>query len=217
MIETVKNHPSQIQVGISRISGGDNEQFYGSDIETNSYILLTVSESEYKRRSLGNDYFFATRTILELKMTNLQYAEMLTTMNVGMGVPATLIALYADTLPQGHIEPPLVENKVELLEKELEVASEGATVKLDELSGLINKLKISQKQKDELLKKVSATKYSLVESITFRLSQAKKELGKMTVEAKASLEGFYTSLCLRLGVKTLKNASVKLIDNKDER
>jgi len=56
MKEESTYHESQVNVSFSRINGG-NQRFYGSDIECNSYIELTVSKSSVTR-DLGHDWFF---------------------------------------------------------------------------------------------------------------------------------------------------------------
>ena len=113
MNETTQRHESQVQVSFSRVTCSGPVAFYGSDVKVNNWIQLKVSTSE-KRRNLSNDWYFADKTILEIRLSPNQFSELLTTMNVGEGVPATLVYHNGSLVTNGRIKTPIEENKTEI-------------------------------------------------------------------------------------------------------
>lgn len=208
-------NPAHIQISFARISSSDNHQFYGSDIEANSYIKLTISESSQERR-LGGDNYYGGKTILHAVMTNLQFSELITTLNIGSGTPATLTYLNTDHLPQGRIELPSIVNKAKIINEEIKQEMDKAEENLDELQAEIEGLRISQVKKQNLISKLNHSRASILKRVQFNIDRAREEIGRMTVDAKATLESFYTGLCMKLGVKSLEDQRVKLIEDESE-
>lgn len=86
--EEVERHPAYGQVGISRCQG--QTKLFGSALDYHgSFIKLTVRRCE-RRHSLHRDWYFGRGEIVEVWMSHAQFAEMITTPNVGMGVPCTI-------------------------------------------------------------------------------------------------------------------------------
>ena len=86
---TAENHPSFVTVQFSRLSG--SKRFFGSSVTSHSWIRLQIRPATLYHY-LGEDSIYATnRSLVEVDLSPAQFAELLTTMNVGSGVPGTLI------------------------------------------------------------------------------------------------------------------------------
>ena len=80
-------HPSFAQIGAYRISGG--RVLYGSDFQHNSFVRIRVKSSVLKR-DLSHDWHHGNDTMIELDVSEAQWASFLSGMNIGDGTPCTL-------------------------------------------------------------------------------------------------------------------------------
>lgn len=219
MEEIKQEHPSQIQISFSRVQSSCPVPFYGSDIGCNSYIVLEIKTS-VKSRQLSNDYFFADKTILRARLSPNQFAELLTTMNMYGGVPATLESFFPRGLPSGRIPEPTHEDKAEIFKKEIDIDAQQMFVSINDLTNEINDLKISNKQKDNLIRKISGLKSLFTSKLPFIIDQAKEQVDNIITAGKGAIDSFYTGVINRLGIEALKDAiKVKMItkgDSSDE-
>ena len=215
MNEIKQEHPSQIQISFSRCQSSQPVSFYGSDIGCNSYIMLEIRTS-VKTRRLSNDYYFPDKIILRARLSPNQFAEMLTTMNTMGGVPATLEYFFSSGLQEGRIPEPIHEDKVEIFKKEIDLDAQQVFVSINDLTKEINDLKISNKQKDNLIKKISGLKSLFTSGIPFIIEQAQEQVDKIVTAGKSAIDSFYTGVINRLGIEALKDAiKVKMITKGD--
>ena len=95
-----EKHPSFGMVGFSRISCG-NQRLFGSSIEHDTMIALRV-HTAYRTESFGYEHVYADEDIVEVMLSPAQFSELLTTMNIGDGVPCTI----RFDKENGHIKQP---------------------------------------------------------------------------------------------------------------
>ena len=87
--EEVEAHPCYGMISVHRQTGGHTKLF-GSPLDSHpSTIAITIREAE-RHHNLSSDWFFARKPIIEIDLSPMQYAEMITTPNVGSGVPCTI-------------------------------------------------------------------------------------------------------------------------------
>lgn len=215
MEEIKQEHPSQIQISFSRCQSSHPVSFYGSDIGCNSYIILEIKTS-VKTRKLSNDYYFPDKIILRARLSPNQFAELLTTMNTCGGVPATLEHFFSSGLQEGRIPEPIHEDKVEIFKKEIDLDAQQVFVSINDLTKEINDLKISNKQRDNLVKKISGLKSLFTSTLPFIIDQAKEQVDNIVTAGKSAIDSFYTGVINRLGIEALKDAiKVKMITKGD--
>lgn len=122
------SHESYGQIRFSRING--HNRFYGSELEQDNYVELTVNKSECEK-DLSKDWYYDTGQLVRLRMTSNQFAELITSMNVGSGVPCTL-----EYINGVKIAPlPKVENRKEVTHRQFK----------DRMVEFSNKIKDKQK------------------------------------------------------------------------
>lgn len=142
-------HESFGQISFSRVSS-TGDRFYGSELMQHNYISMELKGSEMTRK-LNTDWFSAAGKplIVRLRMTSGQFAEMITGMNRGDGVPCTIE--YANFKKMEPI--PDVDNRKELIHKEFENRAKEFA---ETLVGTKNKAK-------EIVKKKTLTKNDVEE------------------------------------------------------
>jgi len=209
-------HPSQVQVSFSRITSNHPIAFYGSDIKCSSWITLKVSTSR-RNRSCSNDFFFADGVILELRLSPNQFSELLTTMNCGSGVPATLTYHNNTATPHGEIEAPVEIDKKEEFHLELDAINSETKDALAELKLAFAELKVTKKEKEKINHLFTLLQNRIFSDLPFIVQQAKKQIDKTVSAGKAVLDCFYTGLITKLGIKALQEKpTVEMIESKKE-
>lgn len=107
-------HPSYGMAVFHRFQGGSSK-FYGSPIDCRGGIELTISEGRMIQSELSDDNYFAGKTLAQIRMTEHQFAQLITQMNMGSGVPVTIA--YINNTDRKYVPFP---TKHDRLKKELE-------------------------------------------------------------------------------------------------
>ena len=85
---TSYKHPSFGMLSFNRTHGGHSNLF-GSSIQHNDTIHMVLREGVVTR-GLNDDWYVGEDEILEVEMSQSQFAELITSMNVGTGTPCTI-------------------------------------------------------------------------------------------------------------------------------
>lgn len=206
--ETYK-HPAFGMIGFRRITGGDNVLF-GSSIKHNDRIQLTIKHGE-QDRTLHEDRYYGKKRIVEVEMSYSQFAECISAMNVGDGVPCTIRFTEKD----GHI-PAIEENnsKREQFRNEfsgvIEKAMEQIQNQINQIQESIDTKKtLGIKDRKEIVSQLQHVKYNIGANLDFCVSQFDEQMDKSTMEAKGEIEAFCQN-------KINSIAQAALTEKKDE-
>ena len=95
-----EKHPAFGQVSIHRVNHGPTKfALYGAASEHHmTTVRLVVSKSE-RAHNLSRDWYFSKGDLVEIEMTSLQFADLLTSFNMGSGVPCTTRYAGGETTP----------------------------------------------------------------------------------------------------------------------
>jgi len=203
-----KKHPSFGVIGISRIHG-ERGGFFGSHVKKHhDFISLRISNASY-RHELGKDWIRADGMlpIIEVELTPAQFAAMLTTMNVGDGVPCTI--KFRDGKPTEPVPDDYGaehERVVEEFRQKIEAKRAEVQPRLARVRELLTKkgtLRVAEKE--EILDLVEGLFRDFSRgNADFILEQFERSAEKVVTEAKALVDEFITSTAARLGMKALK-------------
>lgn len=107
-------HPAWAMIGASRVqSGGAGAVLFDSDIRHNHYVTVRLSKAQ-RKRDLNRDWLHGGKQIIEVAMSEAQWASFVSSMNVGSGVPCTLLANGLEDVPGMPYEPRLQESMDEV-------------------------------------------------------------------------------------------------------
>ena len=85
----VSKHESYGMVGVSRVTHSHGTSLFGSSIKHSNTIRLSIKTAEVNRH-LNRDWYHGNDRLIEIELAPTQFAEMITCMNMGNGVPCTL-------------------------------------------------------------------------------------------------------------------------------
>lgn len=94
MGHTSESHPSYGVIGVSRVSG--NQSLFDSDVVHGHFIEITISEAYKVCTGFTAEHVHDKSRVVQVRMSFAQFAQMITTQNVGSGTPCTLHYVKGD-------------------------------------------------------------------------------------------------------------------------
>ena len=92
-----EKHPAFGTIGVFRTSG--QRHLFGSPLQRHQgYVTIRVNHAEKVRSGRGYYWYFARKNIIEVALSEAQFAQLITSWNVGEGVPCTLDSIPGDGL-----------------------------------------------------------------------------------------------------------------------
>lgn len=94
MGHTSESHPSYGIIGVSRVSG--QASLFDSDVTHGHFIQITLKEASKHRTGFTHEYVMGNRQLMQIHMSFAQFAQMITTQNIGDGTPCTISYVKGD-------------------------------------------------------------------------------------------------------------------------
>lgn len=194
----VRSHPAFGCIGASRGQyGGGGTRLYGTDLKHQTTITIRIQTSE-EELSLHRAWRSGRKHLIEVELSEAQWASFVSSLNVGEGVPCTLRRRENEPQIVGIADAPLKEKVSEDISKT--IASH--MTKLNEAMQLVNDMK---EGKVGLTKKVVNELWSLmlqgVEYVPGAMEFAAKSLEehfeKVGTEVRAEIEAHIQVMAMR--------------------
>lgn len=199
-------HPSFGLVSFSRTSiGGKGVELFGSSIVHNETIRLQIKPATIKR-SLNRDWYGQEgKPFVEVEMSYAQFAEAITSMNMGSGVPVTVRYLNGEEIPEPTLENKRIqfENEVKEKMKNLNERMNDLTVQAKDI--LENKKTVSKGDRETILHELAMVQQEIHANMPFIMKMFNEQMDKSVSEAKAEVEAFTQNKLLSLGVEKLED------------
>ena len=176
--ETRETHPAYAQISASRVSG--HAVLYGSDFNHQHYVTISITPSELHRGlSYDRPHALLRGEIVEVALSEAQWAHFVSSMNQGSGTQCTVQHLHGKLVPQIP-EPP--DRKAQIV-AEADEKMRDVQRQLAALDEELGELKLSTKQKDLLRRKLGMIRQQLFAGEATRLAYG-------TDEAKEGRDSF---------------------------
>lgn len=203
-----KTHKSWGMIGAYRCQGNATE-FFQSDVPCNNHISIRIKTAQL-HRECNRDWVMGDNLLVSVKLTPMQWAEMLTNLNCGDGVPCTIEYTKEDN----YIKFQQEEDKLELILKEtdekVDKGKEYIKSVENKIITLANEKKISKKVAEELLFELgNANSCFGGQSIDFIKKQAKEHIENMTVQAKANISAYIDQKIYSSGLQELEKLRIE--------
>lgn len=204
MRETHKeSHESYAMLRFGRLTGSDTTLF-GSSIPHNNTIWPSIHPAEMERE-LNQDHHYSKRqAYIEVEMSQVQFTEAITSMNMGGGVPVTLRTLNGKTMKKPEFRDKRMQFEQEFRERmqKLEAKLAHLTENAEDL--LTNKKTLNKGDRSVILNELHTIKRELSSNIPFVAASYNEQLDKTTQEAKAEIEAFTINKLNQLGLGALQ-------------
>lgn len=204
MSSKYETHPSWGLAVFHRASG-TGKRLYGSELRHHETIRFQLTVAK-ETRDLSQEWRFSGEVLFEVEFTPAQFAQLLTTMNVGSGVPCTID--YRIDLGRQKYEAS--EAKDEKFKQELSQDEQAIYAHLNELEAHLDLVKMTVKDRDSLKGRVAKVKQIIRSGIPFVVSQYRDHMEKVVTDAKAQVEAFVTGVVTRTGLEALRKQAPQL-------
>ena len=197
-------HPSYGMMSISRYYGGDGN-FFGNDLpmEGSGGVVVELREATLDRNTDGlhGDFFSPGKLKFRVKMSHLQFAELITNMNT-TGVPVTITNIGTERLD----DPPIL-NKGEIFNEEAEEVVSKTKQRANDIIAKVQNLfeskkSLTKKDKEEILRELKQLRMATFDHLPFMQKMFNEQMNKSVISAKANIAAFIEQR--RLALKALK-------------
>lgn len=207
------SHPSFGQISFSRVqSTGMN--FYGSELEQDHYISMELHTSEMER-DLTCDRYYNKRFVARLRMTSGQFAEMITSMNRGCGVPCTFEFYDKEKTPELNTQ----ESRKAFIHRKFEDRMKAFALRIKESQNkakeLVKKKTLSKQDVQDLMHHIEYLSTEVSSNIPFFARCFQETMDEVVFEAKTEVENAIQHKINVLGLQELHNQQNLLTNKKD--
>lgn len=216
-----KQHPSYGMIRICRSQvGGPGTALFGSSIMHNNVIRLSISRGELERER-NEDKFYAKGSrkdkIVEVEMSYTQFAEAITSLNIGEGIPVTITNINGE-----QIEQCPYRNRQKIMRREMNEAVHDVMQELEKRSEEIEKLLkekrvLSREDRDNILWALKSVRQELKSNLPYLQTMYSEQMDKTLTEAKgefeACLQNKMNSIALAVISEQMKKEEIQLNRN----
>lgn len=204
-------HPAYAQISASHVSGG--AYLYGSDFQHHNYVTITISRSEMNRH-LSNDWPFAREELIEVALSESQWATFVSSMNRGSGVQCTLQHIEHKPVPQ----IPAPEHREKMFRAEGRQEAQEVLNRVDALITKIKDSKLSQKQKEEITRDLDYIRDGSKRNLQFVLNQFGEHMENTINKARTEISAYAHHLMVRTGLANLlgKGEAKKILGYRED-
>lgn len=200
---TESTHPAYGIIQAQRVHSSHRDQLFGSDVRTSNSIAVRVSRATLCEGDAGNEWAMASENLIEVRMTEAQFASFICSANCGPGTPCTIVR--ADGV---LVEAPPERRRRERLRQLLaasaaDVGGElaAATAKLQEVqkAGKIGKRDLAE------IESLLATAKRIIEGrMPYYLDQFEQVLDAAATEVMADVRGRIEATIAEAGMDHLQ-------------
>jgi hypothetical protein len=201
--EFEREHPSYGILHISRTSGGTSAiRLFGSPLATHyGTIRLTISKGKWLHGLHHDRYFGMNKDFIEIEMSAAQFADAITSLNMGSGTPCTIRYVDGKRVENPPDHATEAEHIRDNFEDSLGKYAQKAHTYRKKIEELTSKL--SAKAKDEIRIALDVMEQQLTSNVPFVVKQFQEATTRVTTAAKAEVEAFVTGVVRAAGLASI--------------
>lgn len=199
-----EKHPSFAMLSFSRQQSNYGQVLHGSDLKHNTIIEMQLKRST-KKRGLNHDWHHAQERVATVKMSQNQFSELITSMNMGDGIPVTLTYTEKD----GDIADPdftsvTETHRAEFKQQTKEVVHD-AEVLLASMKDLLSGSgTVKKADRETLMKQVEKVVREIGANMPYMEDTFAKAMDNVVADAKGTIEAFYQHRVVEAGLNALE-------------
>ncbi|MFA5132543.1 MAG: hypothetical protein WC444_04475 [Candidatus Paceibacterota bacterium] len=210
--EKKETHPSYGTVMFARqeIGGTNNpHRLFGSSLRNHARtVILRICKADLYHE-LGRDWVFGHDVLAEVELSAAQFSELLTTMNVGSGVPCTIRHMNGIGKPE---DPPFNEVEIDRTHDHFKESLKETVAFIEEsqrqMAAILEKPSIGKADRLKLADVLDRVHMNITKNMPFYLDQFNQAAQRVANAAKAEVDAFVTGMAIKLGIAELKKLSI---------
>ncbi len=209
--EITETHESYGLVHISRVQG--YRRLFGSSVRQQNYFTLRILRGRRVMTTHGEHYWDDHRVpIVEIALSPAQFVEMITSQNLGSGVPCTLLDVEGVPMDQ---TPDDAGSEIKLIAEMFEDTLVELVDKLREhdknLGKLLEKKSFNKEDKEQIHGIVHAMRRHIDENAPFVLKMMGEHTEKLMAKGKMEIDAFIQLALTRAGIKSIRDNGGNLV------
>lgn len=199
-----ETHPSYGMIRVSRIQGG-GVRLFGSKLPThNTFMELEIREGSIGH-DLGRDWYSGSggKRIVTIHMSNVQFAELITSLNIGDGVPCTI---KWDGREEKE-EPPLREIELTRIrnaaQKDMNALAGRSRDRAKPVLEKLKSLKLPKGVYEEVAMVFHLVEQDLEKNMPFAAEQFQRAADKVEQAVKAEVDAFMLHAVHKVGLAAI--------------
>lgn len=188
MTDKIYTHPSYGQLEVSRCSSSGAHPLYGSSIKHRETLRIRLYSSTSKR-SLSNNWYHPGWTMFEVEMSPSQWAEFISSIGNGGGVPCTIRFAEGKQVE----DPPFISERANS-DTEFDSTVKSAFAKLDqmlaEIEDLLAKPSVTKADRVKIKGLLYSARQELMSNLAFVKDQFTEQMDKTVLSAKGEIEAY---------------------------
>jgi hypothetical protein len=203
-------HPSYGMVQLSRRTG--NPTLFGSALDNHfGYVTLSIRRATLVRDEHGDRYHGSLRgDVVEVDLSGAQFAELLTTMNVGMGVPCTISLLNNQRVEPPPARPVEAKHIQDDFEKNLREFAKGLAGKSKEVREILEKKNLNKEDRAQIQSVITDVIRELTDNAPFVITMFREATEKIVTAAKTEADAWLTTVIHQAGLKSIQEGQALL-------
>lgn len=202
MENKVSRHPSYGYIRAGRVSG--DRYCFMSSVATGNYITIEIGEAELIQNADILKSYPTGNTIVKIRLTNHQFAELITNLHSMAGVPCTLERISGEKV----VELPEASDYSTLFEDNLSEALNKIVASMDsikdELDLLLSQKSIKKRDLIPLKSQVEFLETQLTQNIPYLEQASTKMLQNKISELKTEISAWMEHKLISSGLESLK-------------
>ena len=203
-----EEHDSFGLIGFSRVSNGPGRNLlFGSHLDRHHETIVMRVKTAERSHGLSHDWHHGRKELIEVEMSPMQFAQLLTTMNFGDGVPCTIRFLTGkgmiDPVPETHLP-----EQVKILQNVKKEAHE-MVASMDErrqrLQEILSQKSLKKADREEIAVLSEAIFRWAENHIPFAFKSFEESAEKVVTAAKAQVEEFTLATLVKAGMEKLRD------------
>lgn len=183
-------HPAWGLIGASRVSHSPpGAALFDSDIKHNHFVVLRIRRAS-RKRDLYRDWKHGEDELIEVAMSEAQWASFVSTLNMGDGVPCTIERVGNEFMPGVEYEPRLAVSMDEV--------SAAATKALEHIQTAFDAYKESKSAKNR--KALESAIANAPANLRFAAESLSEHAENVVSRARADIEAAVVSKARQLGI-----------------
>jgi hypothetical protein len=188
----------------------NSERLFGSAVKTNAGISLSIHRG-MRKHNLHQDWYHAeARSLIEVNMTEAQFASMITSLNIGGGVPCTIQSLDGEYVKRevgGHSEAEMIHEDIKAHVKDFKGKLGEATKNVKKV---LDSSRITQKDRREIDHALEVLVAEIASNLPFLMEQFQESVDSAVMQAKTEIASFADRALREKGLEGLKASAPQL-------
>jgi len=199
--ETVTRHPAYGQISVARVSG--KQMLYGSDFSHNAFMKITISKSEL-HRNLSRDWHFGTDEIIQVSLSEAQWATFVSSPNVAAGVPCTINHVQYERMPA----LPAPQNRVDQFQDEVNERLKDSLEEIARVEQEIDAMALPKTKAEKLKGSLRFLRQKLRDDLPFVAECFSAHMEETVEKAKTEMHGYIAGTLQRAGLEAIRSQKV---------